>query len=56
MKKRTDYRNDQRNKTKNPTTNYSMDNHKYFCKRCFRYHGCVCPITKTNIVSKSCSL
>ena len=28
----------------NPTTNYPMDHHKFFCKRCFAYHT-VCPKT-----------
>lgn len=28
----------------NPTTNYPMDSHKEFCKRCMVYNG-HCPIT-----------
>lgn len=28
----------------NPTTNYPMDSHKEFCKRCMGYNG-RCPIT-----------
>ena len=63
MTKKTDDRNyqrkkakNQRKKAKNPTTNYSMDSHKYFCKRCFKHHEGVCPITNTNAVSKSCTM
>jgi len=29
---------------KNTTTNYPMDSHKAFCKRCMTYNG-RCPIT-----------
>jgi len=56
MAKKTDDRNDQRKRVKNPTTNYRMDEHKYFCKRCLKHHEGVCPITNTNIVAKSCSM
>lgn len=56
MTKKTDDRNNQRKKAKNPTTNYSMDSHKYFCKRCFKHHEGTCPITNTNAVSKSCTM
>ena len=27
------------------TTNYPMDSHKAFCKRCVKYNGGNCPIT-----------
>lgn len=30
---------------KNPTTNYPMDSHKAFCKRCLGYNGGICPMT-----------
>ena len=33
-----------RQKVKNPTTNYPMDSHKHFCKRCIKING-RCPIT-----------
>ena len=56
MTKKNDDRNYQRKKTKNPTTNYSMDSHKYFCKRCLKHHEGVCPITNANAVSKSCNM
>lgn len=42
---------------KNPTTNYPMDSHKEFCKRCLNlYHGGTCPITHSVRPSKDCSL
>lgn len=56
MTKKPDDRNDHRKKDKNSTTNYGMDSHKYFCKRCFKHHESVCPITNTNAVSKSCNM
>ena len=40
---------------KNPTTNYPMDSHKAFCKRCKTYNGC-CPITGTAQESKRCDI
>lgn len=41
----------------NPTTNYPMDTHKEFCKRCLNlYHGGTCPITHSVHPSKDCSL
>lgn len=41
--------------SKNPTTNYPLDTHKAFCKRCQKQHG-KCPITKSGAVSQECSL
>lgn len=41
----------------NPTTNYPMDSHKEFCKRCLdRYNGGICPMTKTKATHKGCSV
>ena len=40
----------------NPTTNYAIDSHKAFCKRCIGYHGGNCPVTGRATTSKSCSL
>lgn len=39
---------------KNPTTNYPMDKHSIFCRRC-RSQNRVCPITGGK-PSKSCEL
>ena len=39
----------------NPTTNYPMDTHKKFCKRCLKQHG-KCPATKHGGLSKDCNL
>ncbi len=41
---------------KNPTTNYRMDSHKFFCKRCFDHHGEICPATGRKAKSAKCSL
>lgn len=44
-------------RVKNPTTNYPMDSHQEFCKRCLHlYHGGICPVTHTKRPSKECSL
>lgn len=40
----------------NPTTNYALDSHQKFCKRCIGYNGGVCPVTKTGNTSKRCAL
>ena len=40
---------------KNPTTNYPMDSHKEFCKRCLRYNNLACPVTGYK-PTKACSL
>ena len=39
----------------NPTTNYPMDSHKSFCKRCVKINGC-CPMTGTAHASKNCDI
>lgn len=39
----------------NPTTNYPMDTHKEFCKRCLKHHG-KCPATKSGKPSQDCNL
>lgn len=33
---------------KNPTTNYPMDPHKAFCRRCIVHHWYECPVTHRN--------
>lgn len=33
---------------KNPTTNYRIDPHKAFCRRCIAFHHNKCPITHRN--------
>lgn len=33
---------------KNPTTNYPMDPHKAFCRRCIALHHHKCPVTHRN--------
>lgn len=41
--KKTD-RDDKKQSYQKPTTNYRMDGHKEFCKRCFEYNkGCPHP-------------
>ena len=40
---------------KNPTTNYPMDSHKEFCKRCVKIHNC-CPATPYGKLSPDCNL
>ena len=40
---------------KNPTTNYPMDSHKDFCRRCLGYNQGFCPITGYK-PTNSCSL
>lgn len=44
MKKMKNNLTDNHKHDKNPTTNYPMDSHKEFCKRCMTYNG-RCPIT-----------
>ena len=39
----------------NPTTNYPMDSHKAFCKRCMKINGC-CPATGTDKASNRCDI
>lgn len=41
--------------SKRGTTNYPFDPHKYFCKRCLKYHG-HCPKTGKNRLAKGCRL
>ena len=40
---------------KNTTTNFPMDSHKAFCKRCMKINGC-CPITGTAKASAHCDI
>lgn len=40
----------------NPTTNYPMDSHKAFCKRCVTYNGGVCPATGTTKTYNHCDI
>lgn len=40
----------------NPTTNYPMDSHKAFCRRCLSANGDICPITQTDKVYKRCEI
>ena len=41
---------------KNPTTNYRMDSHKFFCKRCYDRHSGICPATNRKAKSASCNI
>lgn len=43
----------EKNKTK--STNYQMDSHKEFCKRCFSYNN-GCPDNQGGKPNKQCSL
>ena len=38
------------------TTNYPMDSHKAFCKRCVKYNGGVCPATGTTKLYQHCDI
>lgn len=38
-----------------PTTNYPMDTHKNFCKRCLGYNR-VCPMTGKARPTRACSV
>lgn len=40
----------------NPTTNYPMDSHKEFCKRCLKIHEGKCPATKSGKLNPDCNL
>ena len=40
----------------NPTTNFSMDSHNDFCKRCFSEHQGICPMTGQSVLHKGCSV
>lgn len=41
----------------NPTTNYPMDSHKAFCKRCLeRYNNGICHITRSGNPSGRCDI
>lgn len=40
----------------NSTTNYPMDSHKAFCKRCVKYNGGVCPATGTTKLYQHCDI
>lgn len=52
---KTNHQTGYRKPAKNPTTNYSKDSHKDFCKRCMS-HNSGCPITTGRFPSKECSL
>ena len=41
---------------KNPTTNYPMDKHQFFCKRCYGYNKGICPVTNRKAKSASCNI
>lgn len=41
---------------KNPTTNYRMDSHKFFCKRCYDRHSGICPATNRKVKSATCNI
>lgn len=41
---------------KNPTTNYPMDKHQFFCKRCYDKHEGKCPASGRKAKSAKCSL
>lgn len=42
-------------RVKNPTTNYPMDTHKDFCKRCLKING-LCPMTNSMAPHKGCNV
>lgn len=43
-------------KKTNATTNYGLDNHASFCKRCRKEHKGNCPRTGTKALDNSCRL
>lgn len=57
MKKntKTNHRGDYHKPVKNQTTNYPMDRHKVFCKRCHAYNEC-CPKAGSHRLSGACTL
>lgn len=54
-KTKTNHRTGYHKPVKNPTTNYPMDSHKAFCKRCLGYNHGICPKTDRGPTS-SCTL
>ena len=48
--------NDKAKAAKNPTTNYPMDKHQFFCKRCYDKHEGKCPASGRKAKSAKCSL
>lgn len=48
-------KNDKKSVPDRGTTNYPFDLHKFFCKRCLKYHG-RCPKTGKMKPSKGCRL
>lgn len=46
---------DSKKTVKVTTTNYPMDSHKAFCKRCMKINGC-CPMTGSDRASKNCDI
>ena len=43
-------------KKTNTTTNYALDSHTAFCKRCRKAHEGNCPRTGTKVLDKRCRL
>lgn len=42
--------------TKNHTTNYRMDKHEFFCRRCYNHNNGICPVTNRKVKSASCNI
>lgn len=43
-------------KKTNATTNYGLDSHASFCKRCRKEHKGSCPRTGTKVLDNTCRL
>lgn len=55
-KTKTNHQTGYRKLIKNPTTNYPMDTHKAFCKRCKKINGDICPMTRKKFINTRCSV
>lgn len=55
-KTKTNHQTGYRKPVKNPTTNYPMDTHKAFCKRCKAINGNICPVTGKTFTAARCSV
>ena len=45
-----------RKAVKNTTTNYPMDPHKVFCKRCKKINNNICPMTGKKFGTSRCTV
>ena len=50
------YQEKNRKTAKNPTTNYRMDKHEFFCRRCYNHNKGICPVTNRKVKSADCNI